>query len=68
MSWGWKLTSHATCSPVSRAGAREKTRLLDLVEKFTLFSEHKAGLVKIIGQSPHANHYLSAPFQIDSNS
>jgi type I restriction enzyme R subunit len=26
-------------------------RLLDLVENFTLFSEHKAGLVKIIGQN-----------------
>jgi len=31
-----------TCDPV---------RLLDLVENFTLFSEHKAGLVKIIGQN-----------------
>jgi len=31
-----------TCAP---------TRLLDLVENFTLFSEHKAGLVKIIGQN-----------------
>ena len=28
-----------------------KVRLLDLVENFTLFSEHKAGLVKIIGQN-----------------
>ncbi|HMP84059.1 MAG TPA: HsdR family type I site-specific deoxyribonuclease, partial [Verrucomicrobiota bacterium] len=28
-----------------------KSRLLDLVENFTLFSEHKAGLVKIIGQN-----------------
>jgi type I restriction enzyme R subunit len=27
----------------------EGSRLLDLVENFTLFSEHKAGLVKIIG-------------------
>ncbi|MFN7305935.1 MAG: type I restriction endonuclease subunit R, partial [Acetobacteraceae bacterium] len=26
-------------------------RLLDLVENFTLFSEHKAGLVKILGQN-----------------
>jgi len=25
--------------------------LLDLVENFTLFSKHKAGLVKIIGQN-----------------
>ncbi len=31
-----------TCDPV---------RLLDLVENFTLFSEHKAGLVKILGQN-----------------
>jgi len=31
-----------TCAP---------TRLLDLVENFMLFSEHKAGLVKIIGQN-----------------
>ena len=29
----------------------EGSRLLDLVENFTLFSEHKAGLVKIIGQN-----------------
>jgi type I restriction enzyme, R subunit len=32
-------------------GTCDKTRLLDLVENFTLFSEHKAGLVKIIGQN-----------------
>ncbi len=32
-------------------GACDPTRLLDLVENFTLFSEHKAGLVKIIGQN-----------------
>ncbi|MDK9703994.1 MAG: type I restriction endonuclease subunit R [Sulfuritalea sp.] len=31
-----------TCAP---------QRLLDLVENFTLFSEHKAGLVKVIGQN-----------------
>ncbi len=31
-----------TCAP---------TRLLDLVENFTLFSEHKAGLVKILSQN-----------------
>lgn len=31
-----------TCTP---------NRLLDLVENFTLFSEHKAGLVKVIGQN-----------------
>ncbi|PYL06296.1 MAG: deoxyribonuclease HsdR, partial [Verrucomicrobia bacterium] len=31
-----------TCAP---------TRLLDLVENFTLFSEHKSGLIKILGQN-----------------
>ena len=32
-------------------GTCEPARLLDLVENFTLFSEHKAGLVKIISQN-----------------
>ncbi len=32
-------------------GTCDKTRLLDLTENFTLFSEHKAGLTKIIGQN-----------------
>lgn len=32
-------------------GTCERSRLLDLVENFTLFSEHKAGLVKIFGQN-----------------
>jgi len=32
-------------------GTCERSRLLDLVENFTLFSEHKAGLVKIISQN-----------------
>jgi type I restriction enzyme, R subunit len=32
-------------------GTCDKARLVDLVENFTLFSEHKAGLVKIIGQN-----------------
>lgn len=32
-------------------GTCDKSRLLDIVENFTLFSEHKAGLVKIIGQN-----------------
>jgi len=32
-------------------GTCEPTRLLDLVENFTLFSEHKAGLIKILGQN-----------------
>jgi type I restriction enzyme R subunit len=32
-------------------GTCDKERLLDLVENFTLFSEHKAGLIKIIGQN-----------------
>ena len=32
-------------------GTCDRARLLDLVENFTPFSEHKAGLVKIIGQN-----------------
>lgn len=32
-------------------GTCDKARFLDLVENFTLFSEHKAGLAKIIGQN-----------------
>jgi type I restriction enzyme R subunit len=32
-------------------GTCDRTRLIDLVENFTLFSEHKAGLVKILGQN-----------------
>ena len=32
-------------------GTCDRVRLLDIVENFTLFSEHKAGLVKIIGQN-----------------
>jgi len=32
-------------------GTCDKGRLLDLVENFTLFSEHKAGLAKIIAQN-----------------
>ena len=32
-------------------GTCDRTRLLDLVENFTLFSEHEAGLVKILGQN-----------------
>jgi len=32
-------------------GTCEPTRLLDLTENFTLFSEHKEGLVKILGQN-----------------
>jgi len=32
-------------------GTCEPSRLLDIVENFTLFSEHKAGLVKIIAQN-----------------
>jgi type I restriction enzyme R subunit len=32
-------------------GTCDKGRLLDLVENFTLFSEHKAGLIKIVGQN-----------------
>ena len=32
-------------------GTCDRNRLLDLVENFTLFSEHKAGVVKILGQN-----------------
>jgi type I restriction enzyme, R subunit len=32
-------------------GTCDRARLMDLVESFTLFSEHKAGLIKIIGQN-----------------
>ena len=32
-------------------GTCDRARLLDLVENFTVFSEHKAGLVKIIAQN-----------------
>ena len=32
-------------------GTCDPTRLLDLVENFTLFSEHKAGLVKVLSQN-----------------
>jgi len=32
-------------------GTCERARLLDLAENFTLFSEHKAGLVKVLGQN-----------------
>jgi type I restriction enzyme R subunit len=32
-------------------GTCDKVRLLDLVENFIHFSEHKAGLVKILGQN-----------------
>jgi type I restriction enzyme, R subunit len=32
-------------------GTCDRARLFDLVENFTLFSEHKAGLVKILGQN-----------------
>lgn len=32
-------------------GTCDRTRLLDLVENFTLFSAHKAGLAKIVGQN-----------------
>lgn len=32
-------------------GTCDRNRLLDLVENFTLFSEHKAGLIKVIAQN-----------------
>lgn len=36
---------------VTLRGTCDRGRLLDLVENFTLFSEHKAGVVKILGQN-----------------
>jgi type I restriction enzyme R subunit len=44
-------------------GTCDRTRLLDLIENFTLFSEHKAGLVKIIGQN---HQYLGVNNAISS--
>jgi len=44
-------------------GTCDPCRLLDLVENFTLFSEHKAGLVKIIGQN---HQYLGVNNAISS--
>ena len=45
-------------------GTCDPGRLLDLVENFTLFSEHKAGLVKIIGQN---HQFLGVNNTIDSD-
>jgi type I restriction enzyme R subunit len=44
-------------------GTCDHVRLLDLVENFTLFSEHKAGLVKILGQN---HQYLGVNNAISS--
>lgn len=44
-------------------GTCDRARLLDLVENFTLFSEHKAGLAKIIGQN---HQYLGVNAAISS--
>jgi len=44
-------------------GTCDKARLLDLVENFTVFSEHKAGVVKIIGQN---HQFLGVNNAIDS--
>ena len=46
-----KKTIQITMKEVKLRGTCDRSRLLDLVENFTLFSEHKAGLVKIIGQN-----------------
>lgn len=45
-------------------GTCEPTRLLDLLENFTLFSEHKAGLVKVLGQN---HQFLGVNNAITSN-
>ncbi len=44
-------------------GTCEPGRLLDLLENFTLFSEHKAGLVKVLGQN---HQYLGVNNAISS--
>jgi type I restriction enzyme R subunit len=44
-------------------GTCDRRRLLDLVENFTLFSEHKAGLVKVLGQN---HQFLGVNNAIDS--
>jgi type I restriction enzyme R subunit len=44
-------------------GTCDKVRLLDLIENFTLFSEHKAGLVKVIAQN---HQYLGVNTAISS--
>ena len=58
--WGrffeWKRIAHENeprrvSLDVMLRGTCEPGRLLDLMENFTLFSEHKAGLVKILGQN-----------------
>ncbi|MBI3270967.1 MAG: type I restriction endonuclease subunit R [Planctomycetes bacterium] len=49
-----------TCAP---------TRLLDLVENFTLFSEHKTGLVKVLGQNHQVlgvNNAIAASLKLDA--
>ena len=48
-------------------GTCERARLLDLIENFTLFSEHKVGLVKIIGQNHQflgVNNAIASLFRI----
>ncbi|MCX7009912.1 MAG: DEAD/DEAH box helicase family protein [Kiritimatiellaeota bacterium] len=52
----WKRIEHENeprrvSLEVMLRGTCDKARLLDIVENFTLFSEHKAGLVKVIGQN-----------------
>ena len=48
-------------------GTCDPARLLDLIENFTLFSEHKVGLVKIIGQNHQflgVNNAIASLFRI----
>ena len=52
----WKRIAHEDAPrrvslEVMIRGTCDKARLLDLVENFTLFSEEKSGLVKILGQN-----------------
>ena len=52
-------------------GTCDRKRLLDLVENFTLFSAHKAGLLKIIGQNHQflgVNNAIASMLQIHRSS
>ena len=52
-------------------GTCDQARLLDLVENFTLFSEHKAGRVKIIGQNHQflgVNNAIAAMLRLKNRS
>ena len=46
-------------------GTCDKVRLLDLVEDFTLFSEHKAGLIKALAQNFAEKKFVRTPQKFD---